>query len=229
METLSLTINVKVNVLYFLIKCLSLKTATLQKNFLQCFKYDASTLICRFKKYFEDNRDVSKIAIKYIYIKLSCNKNLKRKIEMPYFKKIREDITLAYFSNIIDNEDLVLLYDLHKSRNLDITHTDFAKFDLENHNDDQCYVNFRFSKAHVYELRERLNLPEDILCYNNVPVDGVEALCTFLKRFSYPCRYVDMVPIFPRPIPQLSIICNHVTDKVYSDWGHVLSCAVMYF
>ena len=54
-------------------------------------------------------------------------------------------------------------------------------------------------------------------------MDGVEALCTFLKGFSYPCRYVDMVPIFPRPIPQLSIICNHVTDKVYSDRGHLLS------
>ena len=64
---------------------------------------------------------------------------------MTYFKKIRESITLAYCSNIIDNEEFVLLYDLHKSRNLDITHTDFAKFDLENHNDDQCYVNFRFS------------------------------------------------------------------------------------
>ena len=148
---------------------------------------------------------------------------------MPYFKKIRESITLAYCSNIIDNEEFVLLYDLHKSRNLDITHTDFAKFDLENHNDDQCYVNFRFSKAHVYELRERLNLPEDILYYNNVPVDDVEALCTFLKRFSYPCGYVDVVPIFARPIPQLSIICNHVTNKVYSDWGHVLPCAVINF
>ena len=97
---------------------------------------------------------------------------------------------------------------------MDIPHTDFAKFDLENYNDDQCYANFRFSKAHVYDLRERLNIPEEMLFYNNVPVDGVEALCTFLKRFSYPCRNVDMVPVFARPIPQLSIICNHVTDKV---------------
>ena len=142
---------------------------------------------------------------------------------MPYFKKIRESITLAYCSNKIDNEEFVLLYDLHKSRNLDIPHTDFAKPDLENYNDDQCYANFRFSKAHVYKLRERLNIPEEILCYNNVPVDGVEALCTFLKRFSCPCRYVGMVPIFARPIPQLSITCSHVTDKVYSDWGHLLS------
>ena len=142
---------------------------------------------------------------------------------MPYFKKIRESITLAYCSTIIDNEEFVLSYDLNRSRNLDIPHTNFAKFDLENYSDDQCYANFRFSKAHVHELRERLNIPEEILCYNNVPVDGLEALRTFLKRFSYLCRYVDIVPIFARPIPQLSIICNHVTDKVYSDWGHLLS------
>ena len=88
---------------------------------------------------------------------------------------------------------------------------------LENYNDDQCYANFRFSKAHVYELRERLNIPQKILCYNNVHLDGVEALkmmCTFLKMFSYPCKYVDMVPLFVRSIPQLSIICNHVADQV---------------
>ena len=136
---------------------------------------------------------------------------------MPYFKKIRESITLAYCSNIIDNEEFVLLNDLHKSKNLDMPHTDFAKLDSENYNDDQCYANFRFSKAHVYELRESLNIPEELLCYNNVLVDGVEALCTFLKKFFYPCRYVDIVPIFARPIPQLSIVCNHLTDKIYSD------------
>ena len=69
---------------------------------------------------------------------------------------------MAYCSNIIDSEEFVLLYDLHKSRNLDIPHTNFAKFDLENYNNDQCYANFRFSKARVYELRERLNIPEEI-------------------------------------------------------------------
>ena len=58
---------------------------------------------------------------------------------------------------------------------------------------------------------------EEILRYNNVPVECVETLCTFLKIFCYPCRYVDIIPIFARPIPQLSIICSHVTDEVYSD------------
>ena len=129
---------------------------------------------------------------------------------------------MAYCLNIIDNEEFVLLYDLHKSRNLDIPHTHLAKFDFENYNGDQCCANFRFSKAHVYELRERLNILKEILCYNNVPVDGVKVLCTFLKKFSCPCRYIDVVPIFARPIPQIAIICNDVTDKVYSEWGYLL-------
>ena len=148
---------------------------------------------------------------------------MKRKIQIPYFRKIPESITLAYCSNIIDKEEFVLLCDLHKSNNLDICHTNFPKFNLENYNDDQCYANFRFWKGNVYKLREGLNIMEEILRYNNVPVECVETLCTFLKRFCYPCRYVDIIPIFARPIPQLSIICNHVTDKVYSDWGHLLS------
>ena len=37
--------------------------------------------------------------------------------------------------------------------------------------------------------------------YNNVRVDDVEALCAVLKRFAYPCRFIDMIQLFARPIP----------------------------
>ena len=51
----------------------------------------------------------------------------------------------------------------------------------------------------------------------------VEALCVVLKRFAYPCRFIDMIQIFARPIPQLSITCNQMTNLIYENWIHLLS------
>ena len=44
-----------------------------------------------------------------------------------------------------------------------------------------------------------------------------------LKRFAYPCHYVDLVPRFARPVPQLCIITNHMIDFIFGQWGRLLS------
>ena len=41
-----------------------------------------------------------------------------------------------------------------------------------------------------------------------------------LKRFSYPCRYSDMIPRFAKPVPVLSMITNTVVDFIYDMQGH---------
>ena len=51
----------------------------------------------------------------------------------------------------------------------------------------------------------------------------VEALCIFLKRFAYPCRYVDMIPRFGRPEPQLCMISNAVMNELYQTWNRLLT------
>ena len=61
------------------------------------------------------------------------------------------------------------------------------------------------------------------MCYNNVQVDGVEALCTILKRFTDPCRFIDIIQILARPGPQLSIICSQVTSFMYKNRNYLLS------
>ena len=142
---------------------------------------------------------------------------------MPYFKEIRDICLTAYSFNMIDDTEFVLLYDLHKSKNPSIPHWRYEKFDLEELNDDQCKVTFRFLKSHIYDLMENLNIPEEITCYNNVRIGGVEALCTVLKRFAYPCRFMNMVQIFARPVPQLSIICNQMTNLIYDNWNYLLN------
>ena len=54
-------------------------------------------------------------------------------------------------------------------------------------------VILRYSKNHIYDLKETLIIPGEIMCYNNVRIDGVEVLCAVLKRCAYTCRFIGMV------------------------------------
>ena len=45
----------------------------------------------------------------------------------------------------------------------------------------------------------------------------------YLKRFAYPCRYGDLVYHFARPVPEISIITNHIMDLIYGRWHHLLT------
>ena len=54
-------------------------------------------------------------------------------------------------------------------------------------------------------------------------VDRTETFCVFFKRFAYPCRYVDLIPRFARPEPQLCMISNAVMNAIYTtSWRHLL-------
>ena len=47
-------------------------------------------------------------------------------------------------------------------------------------------------------------------------------MCVFLKRFAYPCRYVNLIRRCSRPEPQLCMIANKMMDIVYQNWNHLL-------
>ena len=115
-------------------------------------------------------------------------------------------LLLAHSENLINDEDLVLLYDLNTSRNIDLPYWSYKEFDLDTLSDDECRSEFRFLKNDIYHLAEILQIPNQVRCYNRIMADGIEALCIFLKRFAYPCRYADMLPRFARPVPQLCMI-----------------------
>ena len=57
------------------------------------------------------------------------------------------------------------------------------------------------AKLHL-DSRKNINIPEEIMCCNNVRVDGVQAFYAVLKRFTYQCRFIDIIKFFARPIPQ---------------------------
>ena len=105
-----------------------------------------------------------------------------------YFRDIREQLLLSYVTNDLDKIEFALLHDLHRSSNPDIPYWKYEHFNLEDMEEDECKTEFRFFKKDIYDLAAILQIPEEIVCYNNVTFGSVEGLCTLLKRFSYPCQ-----------------------------------------
>jgi len=136
--------------------------------------------------------------------------------------KIREVLTLAHHLKFLDDYEFILLYDLNKPKNPDIP-CGQKRFNIDELCDDECQTNFRFYRNDIYRLSEVLDLPDEIECYNGLIVDKVEALSMYLKRFAYPCRYADMVPLFSRPVPQICMVTNEVMNHIYDRWHHLLS------
>ena len=72
-------------------------------------------------------------------------------------------------------------------------------------------------------LADVLQLPVTIRCHQRTTCDRTEALCMLLKRFSYPCRYSDMIHRFARPVPEISMITNTVMDHIFLSHGDRIS------
>ena len=142
---------------------------------------------------------------------------------MPKLREIRDCLLLGYDQKLIDDEEFLFLYDINQSKNPDFPYWAYDTFDLDKLTDSECKAEFRFLKGDIYNLKEILGIPDEIRCYNRLVVDGIEALCILLKRFAYPIRYSDMIPRFGRPVPQYSIITNHIMDHIYQGHGHRLT------
>ena len=95
-------------------------------------------------------------------------------------------------------------------------HSACEKFSLENKNSAERKADFRVDKRDIALLIEALRVPLIFRCSQGTICDGTEALCIVLKRFAYPCRCSDMMPIFGRSLLELSLICNQVTDWIYN-------------
>ena len=129
-------------------------------------------------------------------------------------------------NNVLDDDDLFMLLDAPRPRrNLhsQLPFWRYEHFNLEEMNHSECTVEFRFEQDDIYTLVHTFQLPEVFKCYNGVVMDSVEALCICLKRYAYPCRYADLIPRFGRPIPQLCMAVNVVTDMIYNRYSHLLT------
>ena len=119
---------------------------------------------------------------------------------MPSFKATTNCIAYTYKKGFLNEQEFVLLYDAHKSKNPEFRYWNYERFNLEDKTNDECKAEFRFLREDIFKLADQLQLPHEITTYNGLVVDSIPALCMFLKRFAYPCRYGDLVFHFARPI-----------------------------
>lgn len=142
---------------------------------------------------------------------------------MNKFKNIRDLLLLSHNENTISDEEFVLLYDCFQSKNPDFSYESYDKFDLDDMGQADCKAEFRIEKADLPRLADVLQIPPVIKCRQRSLCDGLEGLCLLLRRTSYPCRYSDIIPRFPRPVSVLSLISNEVLDYVYETHAHLVT------
>ena len=87
-------------------------------------------------------------------------------------------------------------------------------------NDAECLAEFRFRKHDLPLLAEVLRILDSFTCYQRTESSGMKVLCIILRRLSYPCRFSDIIPLFRRSVPVLSMVSNKVLDYIYDTHSH---------
>ena len=101
----------------------------------------------------------------------------------------------SYASNIITIEEYALLFEKNSSNNLDFPFYNYPLFNLESQSEAECRANFRVEKHHIPLVEDVLQIQQYFVCDQGMVCEGTEGLCIILKRYSFPCRYSDMIPI----------------------------------
>lgn len=140
---------------------------------------------------------------------------------MLVLREIREWLLLCRSYKMLRDDEFNVLYKENISRNTDFAYWSYDTFDLDSMTDAECKAEFRFYRNGVYADAHRL--PDTIKTYNGLVLLSIAALCIFLKRLVYPCRYGGMISRFSRPVRQLSIISNDMVDFFYDHWHHLLT------
>ena len=136
------------------------------------------------------------------------------------FHELQELLLLSHDDGVIDDEELLLLYEEFLPKNPDFSYENYGRLDLQDMNDSECLAEFRVKKRDLPLLAEALQIPDSFTCYQRSVVSGMEGLCILLRRLAYPCRYSDIIPRFGLPAPVLSMVCNDVLDFVYDTHSH---------
>lgn len=142
---------------------------------------------------------------------------------MPSFGEIRNLLLLLYDNDGVTDEEFLILYESYSSENPEFPYSSYPKFDLNLMDESECLAEFRVKKQDIPLLADVLQLPATIRCSQRTTCNRIEGLCMLLKRFSYPCRYSDMIHRFARPVPEISMITNTVMDHIFVTHGHRIS------
>ena len=139
---------------------------------------------------------------------------------------VNDVLLLEHDDGDLSDEELFLLQELNSSSNRDpsFPYWEYEPFNLDSYNEDECWADFRFKKDDLVRVCQAFLINEPIISYNRLKVEPLEALCLMLRRLVFPCRYSDLIPKFSRPVPELSIIFNHMIDYIYDTFAVLMTC-----
>ena len=75
---------------------------------------------------------------------------------MTSFKETREFILLCYDQDILNDEELLVLYEQYKSLSLDLPYSSYLLFNLDDMEGDGCLAEFRVKKRDITALAQAL-------------------------------------------------------------------------
>ena len=151
---------------------------------------------------------------------------------MASFKKARDELLSSICEEIINEDEFFFLYDINKSKSPAYPYWNYERFQLQDKSEADrlsCRTDFRFEKYEIPLLVEVLGLPDEIKCKQGTVCETTEGLCLVLKRSTYPCRYSDLISIFGRPVPEISMISNTVIDYIRASWSSDIRVEPYYF
>ena len=102
---------------------------------------------------------------------------------MASFRDARNLLTAALCDDLISEDEYLLLYDLNRSKNLDLPYDEFT-FDLDEMENSECVAEFRVNKHDLPALAEALQISDVFKCRHRSISDGMEGLCMLLRRLS---------------------------------------------
>ena len=103
---------------------------------------------------------------------------------MMSLKEVRNQLLISHDDGVINDEELLLLYDLNRSDNLGLPYNSYPGFDFDDLEDDECLSEFRFYKNDLPFLAEVLGIPEVVECYQRSICSNTAVIWAVTQRSS---------------------------------------------
>ena len=92
---------------------------------------------------------------------------------MVSFHELQELFLFSHSQGILDDEELLLLYEEYSPKNPDFCYENFGTFSLDDINDAECLTEFRFRKRDLPLFAEVLQIPDSFTCYQRTVSSGL--------------------------------------------------------
>lgn len=98
----------------------------------------------------------------------------------------------------------------------------FLIFNLDQYDDITSERLFRFQVDEIYDIVDALRMPDILPLDNGSKFRSTEGVCLLLRRLAFPCRLIELMPMFGRSESMLSRIISATMRWIYNRWAQRL-------